>query len=74
MVIEAVMTISTIVSRDKFMTCFHSVVMENFSKGAIDVILQEQYGIVDWRRVDMDNTRITFTEEKKMTWWLLKWT
>ena len=66
------MTCGAVVPKDKWMNFYYDI--EAFRMPDLtNKIMLERYGVVYWKKVDLDNIRITFTEEKKMTYWLLKW-
>lgn len=66
------MSCGIVVPKGKWMNFYYDI--EVFRMPDLtNKIMLEQYGVVYWKKVDLDNIRITFTEEKKMTFWLLKW-
>lgn len=63
-----------IVSRESWTNCFVMVYYKQVGK-ANDIVelMDKEYGITNWVRLNLDEYRITFTDEKKMTCWMLKW-
>jgi len=69
------------VSRKSWLACFASVWYDEWNEnvrtlGDIEMtkLLNEQYGIDKWRKsIDPDEIQVTFTDEKKMIYWLLRW-
>ena len=66
------MTCGAVVPKDKWMNFYYDI--EAFRMPDLtNKIMLERYGVVHWHKIDLDNIRITFTEEKKMTFWILRW-
>jgi hypothetical protein len=64
-----------IISRDVWHKCFSAEYIFNGHLGAAVVKeeIAEKYGIEHWERLDLDNFKMTFTDEKKMAYWILRW-
>jgi hypothetical protein len=63
-----------IVSRDawvKFFT-YEYVLTGRRSGEAVKEAVLEKYSIKHWEKINLDQFKITFTDEKKMTYWILK--
>ncbi len=64
-----------IVSRDSWINCFNFEY--NLKSGRtgqeIKDSFAEKYGIEHWTKIDLDKFEITFTDEKKMSYWILRW-
>jgi hypothetical protein len=39
---------------------------------AVKEAVLEKYSIKHWEKINLDQFKITFTDEKKMTYWILK--
>jgi hypothetical protein len=63
---------NVIVSRDKWLNFYNSNYVFKRPNETNEKLL-ERYGVSRWDKVDLDNIRITFTNEKKMTYWILRW-
>lgn len=61
-----------VVSRGQFMNCYNTEYIFGRPDETNEYLL-EQYGIDHWIKIDLDNIKITFIDEKKMTYWMLKW-
>jgi hypothetical protein len=64
------------VSKKSWRACVDSVWIYDLDGGTnITKSLNEQYGITEWRKIPMfpGPVRVTFTDEKKMIYWLLRW-
>jgi hypothetical protein len=35
--------------------------------------LLEKYGIEYWHKINLDEYKLIFTDDEKMTFWILKW-
>jgi hypothetical protein len=64
-----------IVNRDSWVKCFSReyALTGQRSGVAIKETLAEKYGIEHWSKINLDEFRITFTDEKKKTYWALMW-
>ncbi len=63
-----------IVNRDawtKFFT-YEYVLTGRRSGEAVKEAVFEKYSIKHWEKINLDQFKITFTDEKKMTYWILK--
>lgn len=72
------MVITTIiVSRDAWVKCFslEYVLTGQSGAAAVKESLAEKYGIEHWEKTDLDHDqfKITFTDDEKMTLWILRW-
>lgn len=64
-----------IVNRDawsKFFT-YEYVLTGKRSGEAVKEAVFEKYSIKHWEKINLDQFKITFTDEKKMTYWILRW-
>ena len=73
--IEVGMT-TIIVSRGAWVNCFSLEYVLTGQRGgaAVKESIAEKYGIEHWERIDLDKFKMTFTDEKKATQWILRWT
>jgi hypothetical protein len=66
-----------VVSRDAWLKFFsyEHVLTEKHSGEATKEAVFEKYSIKHWEKIDLshDQFKITFTDEKKMTLWILRW-
>jgi hypothetical protein len=66
-----------IVSRDAWVKFFsyEYVLSERRTGEATKEAVFEKYSIKHWEKIDLDHDqfKITFTDEKKMTLWILRW-
>ena len=60
------------VDRSKWFDCYHDTYVyrqpDNTNK-----LLLERYGIERWDKINLDKIRITFVDEKKMSYWIMRW-
>lgn len=63
------------VNRDNWTKCFsHEYSLTGQRSGkAVKEALAEKYGIEHWLKINLDEYKITFMDEKKMTYWVLRW-
>lgn len=63
------------VSRDSWGNCFnHTYVHHGLRLGSkTKEYLSDTYGIEHWEKIDLDQYRIRFSNETKMSLWILKW-
>ena len=62
-----------IVSLDIWHKCFRDIYMWDKPE-SIQELLLERYGIEQWTKLNENDYRLTFVDDVKMTFWLLKWT
>lgn len=73
-VVEVVMK-SIIVDRDswgKFFYHEYKLTGKQFGHATKEALF-EKYGIEHWVRLNLDEYKISFVDDKKMTFWVLKW-
>jgi hypothetical protein len=63
------------ISRDSWAKCFYFeyVLAGSRGSGKVKEAVFEKYGIEHWEKINMDEYKLIFTDEKKMTYWMLKW-
>lgn len=64
--------ITQIVTRDSWLKCY----TDTYKWGKPNLtfeLIQEHYGISHWEKINFDEYRLTFVDEKKMIYWMLKW-
>lgn len=63
------------VGKDAWVKCFsHEYVLAGRRSGeATKEAVLEKYGIEHWEKINLDQFKITFIDEKKMTYWILRW-
>ena len=64
-----------IVYRKSWSNCYNLTYIENGFRMSSKTLeyLTETYGIEHWEKINLDQYRIKFNDEVKMTYWLLKW-
>lgn len=64
-----------IVSRDCWAKCFslEYVLTERRGGEAVKEAVLEKYGIEHWEKINLDQFKITFVDDKKMSYWVLRW-
>ena len=63
-----------IVSRDVWAKCFSfEYVLTGMGSGeAVKEAVLEKYGIEHWEKINLDEFKITFIDDEKITFWILK--
>lgn len=64
--------ITQIVTRDSWLKCYADAYKWRKPNLTFE-LLQEHYGIMYWDKINLDEVRLTFVDEKKMIYWMLKW-
>lgn len=64
-----------IVSSKSWTECFSLAYKEIDTAGVQDVkeLVSERYGIDHWEKINLDEYRVTFADDKKMAYWMLRW-
>jgi hypothetical protein len=64
-----------IVSRDAWVKFFsHEYVLAGRRSGeATKEAVFEKYSIKHWEKINLDEFKITFIDDEKITFWILKW-
>lgn len=64
-----------IVSRYSWFKCFSLEYSLPERRGGDEVkeAVLEKYGIDHWEKINQDEYKITFVDDKKMSYWLLRW-
>ena len=65
--------ITKIVPRQAWINCFNDAFISASVEFDVDEVLQELYGIQHWVKNNLDQYEITFTDDKKLTYFILKW-
>jgi hypothetical protein len=65
-----------IVSRDSWLRCWSReyVLVGKLTGDPIKESLLEKYGIEYWHKINLDEYKLIFTDDEKMTYWILRWT
>lgn len=64
---------TAIVSRNRWSDFFYEIYKQSYKGSTTTEVLLELYGIDRWDKIDIDSCKITFIDEKKMIYWLLRW-
>lgn len=67
--------ITKIVSRESWSTCFNRTYIDYGSRSGSKTkeYLCDTYGVEHWEKINLDECRIKFNDEKKMVYWILRW-
>lgn len=67
--------ITIIVSKESWAKCFNRTYINHGSRmgSKTKEYLCDAYGIEHWHKINLDEYQLKFNDEKKMIYWMLRW-
>lgn len=64
---------SIVVPRSLWANCYYDIYKKSYSDSKTRDLLCDLYGIARWDKINLDEYLVTFSDEQKLSYWILKW-